>query len=446
MKRKKELFLMILVFVLGSCNGISGQWKNMQVAERSILTTSNNSVSPFNTYMNMYYFFFDDEKNVEESFQLISQCFRDEVIQLHKQFDRHYSYYQDDDKKENIITNIKTINDSYGTNQPIKCSDELYELLKIGCQAFELTNGMFNIFTGGLSDFWEYILTDVSNFGTLVFEDLDPYKNEHQKENLRRLVQVVPHTQDEVQQLLIFNDLTKEVTFNKVDSLDEKENDYIEILNGNQVVVKRIELRPIISVGGIAKGLATDIVKEKLKDLGYENGYLSSGGSSITTLTKPIYSQKEKGHKISVINPLSIYQMEKEIAFSMKFAEEFSFSTSGNYTIGKSYSFADDEGNPIYRHHIINPYTGEPSNYFSSVSIASHTFSNAMLDVFTTAFMNLNIQDGLFLRNKILQHFPDDDLEIFYLVNDNGKMILHATSSMENTLQTHTGVECLYEE
>ncbi len=444
MKRKKSLEFLVLSFLLCSCNDISGEWKNTQVAERSILTAANNSVSPFNTYMNMFYFFYDEDKNVDEQFQTISQCFSDEVIRLHQQFDRHYNYYQDD-SKSSFVTNVKTINDSYGTNQPVKCSDELFELLKIGCKAYELTDGMFNIFTGGLTDFWEYILTDVYNFGTLSFDELDPYKNAHQKENLTQLVNVIPHNQEEVNQLLSFNEQTKEVTFNKIDSLDEKDDDYIEILNSNGIVVKKIELRPIISVGGVAKGFATDLVKEKLNGLGYKNGYISSGGSSITTLSKPIYTKKEKGHKISVLNPLSAYKIEKEIAFSVKFDKEFSFSTSGNYTIGKSYSFVDDQGNTIYRHHIIQPNTGEPSNYFSSVSIVSHTFSNAMLDTFTTAFMNLSIQEGLALKTKLLEEFPDHDLEIFYLVIENQEMVLHTTSSVNNTLQLGSGVKVIYE-
>lgn len=443
MSTNKKIFLLILTFSLCACGSVKGEWKHSQVAERSILTTQNMSVSPFNTYMNMYYFFYQNEKYNVDSFENMSELFTSKTVELHKKFDRHYNYYDED--QTTLVCNVKTINESYGTGTPVSCSDELYELLKEGCELFSLTNGMFNIFTGGLSDFWEFILTEVYEFGNDSFLQFDPYNNEKQQENLNQLVSVVPQDVQMVQKLLTFNDETKEVTFHRIEELDPILDDYVEIVNKNQIVEKRIELRPIISVGGIAKGYATDLIKKTFLQRQYVNGYLSSGGSSITTFSKPIYTKEQKGHKISVVNPRSIYQFEKKVAFSMLFQDEFSFSTSGNYTIGKSYSFNDDANNEIYRHHIFDPSTGIPSNLYCSVSVASSTFSNAYLDALTTTLMNLSIKDGLKLKEKLLNQYPGYDLEIFYLAYDEDGLTLHATSTMNKSLMVYDGVKLVYE-
>ena len=56
------------------------------------------------------------------------------------------------------IVNLKTINDSYGKNLEVAVSDELYSLLKQGVEYTKLTNGYFNILSGGLTVIiWDYI-------------------------------------------------------------------------------------------------------------------------------------------------------------------------------------------------------------------------------------------------------------------------------------------------
>ena len=114
-----------------------------------------------------------------------------------------------------------------------------------------------------------------------------------------------------------------------------------------------------ISVGGIAKGIATDIVKKKLLKEGYDKGYLFSGGSSISSLSTPIYNNN-KGQYLSISDPRTINNLgdEKKSAFEIYLKDEFSMSTSGNYTKGKSYGFYDENGNVNKRFHILNTFTG----------------------------------------------------------------------------------------
>lgn len=427
--KKKILFPCVILLSLCSCGEtIKGSWHSIVATQDDIITTINTTVPPFNTVMNLNYFLYDDQEDKNDQIlNQVTSIYNSEVSRLHKIFDRHYYYKAQDDYSVDVITNIKTINDSYGTNQEVKCSDELYSLLKTSIHGYELTNGYFNIFTGSLTDYWNQIFDEVLNFGGSL-QDNDPYYNESKKQQLEEIVSSIPNTIEEVKQQLTFNDENKTVIFNKLE--------------------KNV-IRPYISVGGIAKGMATDIIKNKFIESGYLNGYLISGGSSISTVSKPIYTNKEKGQNLSVINPATSNIVEKKAAFSLKFTEEFNFSTSGNYTTGKSYSFKTDNGDIVYRHHIINPFTGYPESYYRSVSIATSYFSNAMVDIFSTALMNTSIEEGIVLRNKLFEMYPNGDFNVFYLRqigdDDNAEVTVYATSDMNKTLKTEKGVNVVYE-
>ena len=425
--KKKKLLPLLLVFTLISCNNdIKGEWKTHVVTVASTQTTANTYVTPFNTSMQINYFL--NEKNKEEvninAFNNVKKIYESEVNRLHVLFDRHY-YYKDNDGE--VFTNVKTINESYGSGTPIKCSDELYELLKQGVECFKLTDGMFNIFTGSLTNYWDQVFASVYSYEPL--DSCDPNFNELKRLELEELVNSIPKTLEQIEEQLTFDDENKTVTFNKCDFNND--------------------IKPIISVGGIAKGYATDIIKETLKNNGYIDGYLISGGSSISSLSKPIYTKEVGGQKISVINPAKSTFFEKQRAFSLLITEEFSFSTSGNYTDNKSYVFIDEDGNRIYRHHIINPFTGYPESYYRSISILTTCFSNLMVDALSTAFMNLNLEDGMKLRNKILELYPDSNLELMYLLQENDDKnaicTVHATSDINGTFQAAEGIEIIYE-
>lgn len=422
---KKVILSILTISCLCSCGStISGEWKSVIASNKNIVTQYNTNVEPFNTVMQLSYFLNDEYADTnKQTFNEVSKIYNETIEDLHRKFDRHYLYKINENDFE---VNVKTINDSFGKNEEIYCSDELYDLLKLGAKYYEMTNGYFNIFTGSLTDYWEDIFYRLSNYEN--YKDVEPYYNQEQRVKLETLVDSIPSTLEEFNKQITFNDEKKSVILNNCD------------FNNGQTIK--------ISVGGIAKGLATDIVKDNLVKKGYKDGYLLSGGSSISTLSTPIFTSKEKGHKISVINPAKSNIIEKEVAFSMKFTEEFSFSTSGNYTANKSYYF-EENGDVIYRHHIINPFTGYPESYYRSISIMTNYFSNADVDAMSTAFMNLSIEDGLKLRQKILNKYEGSNLEIFYIcqegIDDNAKVTVHATSDMNGSLKVAKGVKLVYE-
>ena len=125
-----------------------GEWLVVSNSTASVLTSTNIPVVPFNTVMTFKYFK-NEKKTYEDNFdEKVKSIFLDQINSLHKLFDRHYNYKDEDG---NIITSIKVINDSYGSNTPIKCDDKLYSLLKVGYEMTLETNGYFNFFVGKLN-------------------------------------------------------------------------------------------------------------------------------------------------------------------------------------------------------------------------------------------------------------------------------------------------------
>ena len=73
----------------------------------------------------------------------------------------------DDQKREAYACDI-----TYGTNNEIKVSEELFGLIKEGIKLTKLTEGYFNILTGGLTDLWDNILSSYEGPDSLLY---DPY-------------------------------------------------------------------------------------------------------------------------------------------------------------------------------------------------------------------------------------------------------------------------------
>ena len=425
-KNKFKIALLFLSLILSGCNKNkqeeTGGWKSLTIdtkikGYRSTNKTGQVDCYPFDTSMVVrYYFEFSNENNDEIENNVIN-IYNQEIVRLHKIFDRHY-YYFDDDK---IINNLKVLNDSYGSEEEIVVPIELFNLLKFAIENYEITNGMFNIFTASLTDYWEECFSAANNFEDL--ESFDPSFNDERKEKLEEIVDAIPNTKEEYESMLTFNEENTSVKFNKL-----KDSIY----------------PPLISLGGIAKGYATDLVKEKLVEANYTNGVLYSGGSSLSSLSSPIHSNETVGQEIKVKNPNTF----DDYAFSLKANKEYNFSTSGNYTTDKYYWFLEDfdnlNSNRIYRHHIINPKTGYPEPYYRSVSVITYDLSSAYVDMLTTALMNLDINSGLEIRSKLLQQ--NKGLEIVYLKQTGSDSLsVFATNNILD-LKLNNGVQLINEQ
>ena len=437
--------LLILCLLLVACEPpseeVKGKWINIFPNIDIIPANIPQTVDPFNTVMYVRYFIEDDD---ETSHDIIQEAFSEEVYRLHQLFDRHYSYYLDKENKT-YINNVYQINKIYGTDEELEIDDDLINVLRLGIEYAKLSDGKFNIFVGTISDVWTQIFDDYYNFSFI--EEIDPRFNVEVKNEIEKYTACIP-TYEEIEDILVIDEENKTVKFNLKEVLDEEDNN---ICSSNS------KYKPSITLGGIGKGYATKMIVEKLISLGYSNGQVLSGGSSISTLGE---SFLKNGQQITVADPRDKGFGEQIPAFSLRIKNKFDMSTSGNYTTGKSYSFIDYENQEIvYRHHILDSNTGLPSNYHRSVTIFSETIDAAILDALSTTLVNLPIDEGLEFRNRMKE--KGLDFEVVW-INQEGidkeitcndetwcptypsKLTITSTSNFNNSLKVKEGVTLKY--
>ena len=167
--------------------------------------------------------------------------------------------------------------------------------------------------------------------------------------------------------------------------------------------------------------------------LGHEHefdGFVNAGSSSIASFSAPTFF--EKGYQtFNFADPRS-GSLLRTLAVSVKVDFDYGISTSGNYN-NKSYSFKpDDETKRVYRHHIVNPYTGDCSQEHASVTIFSRTFNNAQLDALSTMFVNLPLDQCISFRNELLEKYPSHDLSFIIMDrNDDDSLTIYIDQELK---------------
>ncbi|MBR5121407.1 MAG: FAD:protein FMN transferase, partial [Oscillospiraceae bacterium] len=140
-----------------------------------------------------------------------------------------------------------------------------------------------------------------------------------------------------------------------------------------------------LDVGAVAKGYAVVKVVEKLKLMGADSVALNAGGNIATIGTKPNGELWTTG----ITNPDKA--SFESLACRVKIGE-ISLVTSGDY---ERYFVSGDKN----YHHIIDPDTLMPADYFASVSI--FTKDSALADALSTALFCMPYEDGLKLIEDI---------------------------------------------
>lgn len=276
----------------------------------------------------------------KEKFTEYSQMIHDYLEEYNQLFDI-YNDYKD-------INNLKTINDNAGI-KPIKVDQEIIDLLLYSKKIYELTDGKVNIAYGSVLLLWhEHRIEGLENpeIATLPdFKELEDRSN---------------HT--DINQIIIDEDACTVYLKDKDMSLD---------------------------VGAIAKGYAVEKVAQKMKEKGFVQGMISVGGNVRTLASK----YDEKGNlvpwEVGIKNP--DLNSEKATLYTLNLSE-YSLVTSGiyerYYTVdGKQY------------HHIIDPETLMPAQYFVSVSIVGQDSGSA--DALSTAIFNMSYDKGIDLIEEL---------------------------------------------
>lgn len=277
----------------------------------------------------------------------------DEVLSYyHELFDIYYEY--------SGVNNICTINKNAGKSA-VKVDPELIDFLSYCKELYTITGGKTNIMLGSVLSIWHdkrEIAEDV--FGTLVLDGEDmPTPAELEAASL--------HT--------------------SIDSL---------VIDREASTVYVSDPEASIDVGAIAKGYTVDILYNRLKDEGADSVVLNIGGNIRTIGLKPDGNNWATG----ISNPDT---MSDNTLICRLSVGSTSIVTSGNYERYMLMRSKDDTGKYVVGekkyHHIIDPDTLMPSEYFSSVSII--TENSGLADALSTTLFCMSYEDGLALVEKI---------------------------------------------
>lgn len=304
----------------------------------------------FNTFSAVYTYGDKDDAAIEK-YKSIAE---EELKCYHELFDIYYEYAG--------VNNIKTINRNAGKS-PIKVDGKLVEFLQYCKELYTLTNGKTNIMLGSVLGIWHDARDEASaDFGYLSSEKL-PTEQE--------LSLAAEHTSID---LLVIN--------------EEDSTVYIS------------DPKASIDVGAIAKGYTVDKIVNRLKSEGANSVALNIGGNIRTIGLKP----GDKPWVTGITNP------DKDAENSIKCKVEMgdcSLVTSGDY---ERYFYVGDKK----YHHIIDPDTLMPAEYFASISIV--TKDSGFADALSTALFCMSYEEGIdFVKSlegvDVIWIFKDGRLE-----------------------------------
>lgn len=289
------------------------------------------STTYFHTVSLIYTFGDEDGTKIEKYAAISDEC----LSYYHKLFDIYFEYAG--------INNIKTINKKAG-KEAVTVDRELVDFLLYCKELFTLTNGKTNIMLGSVLEIWH----DAREDATEDFGYLSPSR--------------LPRAEE----------LADAATHTSIDSL---------IIDEEACTVYISDPDASIDVGAIAKGYTVDMLTQRLVDEGADSVVLNIGGSLRTIGLKPDGTPWVTGIKDPSGDASDSLKCRIEIG-------DGAVVTSGDY---ERYFISGDKK----YHHIIDPVTLMPADYFSAVTIL--TKDSGLADALSTALFCMSYDEGLAL-------------------------------------------------
>ena len=280
----------------------------------------------------------------------------DELLEkYHQLFDIYYEY--------SGVNNLKTINKNAGKSA-VEVDPELIDFLLYCKELYTKTNGKTNVMLGSVLKIWHDCREDAEGDFGYLNPELLPTKTELEAAN--------EHT--------------------SIDSL---------IIDKEAGTVYISDPKASLDVGAIGKGYATQKLYDKLVSLGADSMALNIGGNIHTIGVKPNGDNWVTG----ITNPDR--DSDETLACRVSVGDT-SIVTSGDY---ERYFYAGDKK----YHHVIDPATLMPAEYFPSVSI--FTSDSGLADALSTALFCMSYEDGLALVKTF------ENVEVLWICYDG--TILH---------------------
>ncbi len=267
----------------------------------------------------------------------------------HRMFDIYYEYQG--------MNNLCTINKK-AASEPVKVSEELMDFLVYAKKMYALSGGKMNIAIGSVTKLWHDCR-----------EKADDYLEEPRIPSRKELSEAAAHT--------------------SIDAL---------LLDTDNMTVSFSDDKLRLDVGAIAKGYAVEMITRELRESGITSYVLNIGGNISAIGSKP----NGKAWSTGITNP----DKSSDQAFVCKVKlRDVACVTSGDYE-----RFFTVDG--VKYHHIIDPETLMPADYFSSVTIIAK--DSAIADMLSTTLFCMSYEDGA----KLAESFDDVDVLWVYKNGD----------------------------
>lgn len=274
-----------------------------------------------------------DKAAINEHFEQIEN-----IYSLYHQLANDYTSYTN-------LVNIKTLNEERSGI----VSNELYDLLQYAIDLREETNGYYEPFIGILSHKWK---DDVLNNNNPILPDSTDIENE-----LKKI---------------------------KTSSLNFEDNNMIKIIGEAN-----------LDLGGLAKGYATQRVKEYLVNEKVQNYLVNAGNSNLLLSSKP----KDENFSIGITN------LKGDAYYEI-------ISTKHKAIVTSSYKEQNKVIDGVTYTHLLNPKTGYPISTYASLTLVGD--DQALLDAYSTALYAMSIEEiKSFLFGKgidILIYGPEEKI------------------------------------
>jgi FAD:protein FMN transferase len=270
----------------------------------------------------------------EEEFRGYFEKIKARFNELHKYYDIYHNYEG--------INNVKTINDNAGI-KPVKVNKEIIDLIQFAKDWDKRTNGTTNIAMGSVLKIWHDYREEGKN---------DP-------DNAK------------LPPMDALKEANKHVDINKV------------VVDTQNSTVYLSDKDMSLDVGAVAKGYATELVAKEIAEAGFKSGIISAGGN-VRVLGKPLDGVRERWG-IGIQDPRKAIISDDDNLLDTVFLNEESVVSSGDYerfyTVnGKNY------------HHLIDPKTLMPGEYYSAVTIVTQNSGDA--DALSTAVFLLPFEQS----------------------------------------------------
>ncbi|MBR6632738.1 MAG: FAD:protein FMN transferase [Clostridia bacterium] len=164
--------------------------------------------------------------------------------------------------------------------------------------------------------------------------------------------------------------------------------------NADKIEITLTDKETSLDMGAIAKGIVSDVLRERLVDAGFDNMYVNMGGNVVT-----IGNKDGEGWNVGIQDPAN----EAGIVEAVKVTDSC-LVTSGSYQ-----RYFEYDGKRY--HHIISPDTLYPSDKYLSVSVLYE--NGAWADALSTALFNMDVDEG----KAVLEQF--DNIGVMWITTDN---------------------------